>query len=77
MIGTLVAIPVGDRTDEGTGVDPVYQALFARGFRVPIMPWPSARQRLLRISAQRYNDASQYEGLAEAVLALRAEGAGV
>jgi len=74
MIETLVALPVAARSDESSGIDPVYQALFARGFRVPIMPWPTGRDRLLRVSAQRYNDASQYEALADAVLELRANG---
>ncbi|MFO0686207.1 MAG: aminotransferase class V-fold PLP-dependent enzyme [Sandaracinus sp.] len=74
MIGTLVALPLGERTDAGGGRDPLYEALFARGFRVPVFPWPTPRSRVLRVSAQRYNDASQYEALADAILALRAAG---
>ena len=74
MIGTLVAVPLRAREDDGEGVDPLYTALFARRFRVPVMPWPTPRDRILRVSAQRYNDASQYEALADAVLALRSSG---
>ena len=71
MIGTLVAIPLAARTDAGAGRDPLYDALKARRFRVPVMPWPGPRDRILRVSAQRYNDPSQYEALADAVNALR------
>jgi isopenicillin-N epimerase len=70
MIGTLVAVPLAPRTDDGDGVDPLYTELFERRFRVPIMPWPGPRDRVLRVSAQRYNDASQYEALGDAVRAL-------
>jgi isopenicillin-N epimerase len=72
MIATLVALPLAPRTDDGSGRDPLYDALFAQHFRVPVMPWPGPRDRLLRISAQRYNHVSEYEALADAVLALRA-----
>jgi isopenicillin-N epimerase len=71
MIGTLVAVPLRARSDDRDGVDPLYAALFERRFRVPIMPWPGPRDRILRVSAQRYNDASQYEALADAVVELR------
>lgn len=74
MIGTLVAVPLAPRDDRGEGRDPLYDALFARNFRVPVMPWPGPRDRILRVSAQRYNDASQYEALADEVLALRRGG---
>jgi len=70
MIGTLVAIPLPPRTDSGDDVDPLYRALFARRFRVPVMPWPTPRSRIVRVSAQRYNDASQYEALAAALVEL-------
>ncbi len=70
MIGALVAVPLGERPDAGPGRDPLYDALFARGFRVPVFPWPTPRHRVLRVSAQRYNHASEYEALAEAVRGL-------
>lgn len=71
MIGTLVAVPLPPRADAAEGRDPLYEALTARGFRVPVMPWPTPRSRMLRISAQRYNDRSEYEALADAVISLR------
>jgi len=74
MIGTLVALPLAPRSDDGSERDPLYESLFAQGFRVPVMPWPGPRDRILRISAQRYNHPSEYEALADAVLALRASG---
>ncbi len=71
MIATLVALPLGPAAGGGADRDRLYEALFARNFRVPVMPWPGPHDRVLRISAQRYNDASQYEALADAVIALR------
>jgi len=37
---------------------------------VPVIPWPDARGRLVRISAQFYNTLPQYEYLAKALLEL-------
>lgn len=37
--------------------------------QVPIVPWPAWPGRLVRISAQRYNDVGEYEYLAEALAA--------
>jgi isopenicillin-N epimerase len=68
MIGSLASIPIPPRTDEGTGRDPLYLALFEQRIRVPIFPWPGPRDRVLRVSAQRHNDLSQYETLLAAVL---------
>jgi isopenicillin-N epimerase len=39
------------------------------GIEVPIMPWPHPPRRLVRISAQIYNDAQQYVRLADALRA--------
>lgn len=74
MIGTLVAVQLHARTDASADRDPLYTALFEQGFRVPVMPWPGPRERILRISAQRYNHPSQYEALADALIALRSSG---
>jgi isopenicillin-N epimerase len=68
MIGSLAALPLPARTDEAAR-DPLYESLFREGFRVPVFPWPTARHRVLRVSAQRYNDLSQYEQLGDAVRA--------
>jgi len=36
--------------------------------QVPVMPWPAPPRRLVRISAQLYNDPAQYEALGEALV---------
>jgi isopenicillin-N epimerase len=60
MIGSMAALPLppGDR-------NALQDALLERfHIEVPIMPWPG---RLLRISAQVYNEVSDYERLADAL----------
>lgn len=61
MLGSMAAIPLG------TGDAETLQnaLLFDHGIEVPLMPWPS---RLLRISAQLYNEFADYEELAKALL---------
>lgn len=76
MIGSLAAVPLPSVPDSDTppafGEDPLQKRL-AEQFKiqVPIMPWPTLHGRVLRISAQLYNDRSQYEFLAEALTAAR------
>jgi isopenicillin-N epimerase len=76
MIGSLVALPIpegyvpapvdGDR-------DPLHVALFDRfGLELPVFTWAALACRILRVSAQLYNTAADYERLAEALTALRA-----
>ena len=62
MIGALAAVPLPPG-----GPDALQEALFDLGFEVPLMPWPG---RLLRVSAQAYNDRDQYQRLAEALVSL-------
>ena len=51
-------------------VDPLQLSLFERHrVEVPIMHWPSKGRRWVRISAQVYNDRSDYERLAAALVA--------
>jgi isopenicillin-N epimerase len=60
MIGSMAALPLppGDR-------NALQDALLEQfHIEVPIMPWPG---RLLRISAQLYNEVSDYERLADAL----------
>ena len=48
--------------------DPLQGRLFDHwGIEVPIMRWPAAPKRLLRISAQLYNNPEQYARLAQAL----------
>jgi len=76
MIGSLAALPVpagflpapvdGER-------DPLHIALFERyGLELPVFTWAALACRILRISAQLYNSAADYERLADALIALRA-----
>jgi isopenicillin-N epimerase len=76
MIGSLAALPVpagflpapvdGER-------DPLHTALFERyGLELPVFTWAALACRILRISAQLYNSAADYERLAGALIALRA-----
>ena len=79
MIGSLASVKLPDGASA-----PVTSALYAEPLQlalvdrhhieVPIPPWPAPPHRLIRISAQLYNDISQYERLATA---LREELAGV
>jgi isopenicillin-N epimerase len=73
MIGTLVSLPLPDSgaPELPGGLDPLQEELLGR-FRieVPIFSWPARPRRLLRISAQLYNDEEQYGRLAEALIEL-------
>ena len=72
MIGTLATVPLppgppGVRPD-AFAVDPLQQALFERHrIEVPVFTWPAAPARLIRISAQAYNELAEVEALAEAL----------
>lgn len=79
MIGSLVAVPIPDRlkSPEETGpigpldmlYDPLQRILAARHrIEVPIIHWPQAPHRLVRISAQIYNTKEQYDTLAKAIV---------
>lgn len=72
MLGSLasVALPPGDGAPLTTPLysDPLQDALLLRhGVEVPIPPWPAPPRRLLRISAQIYNEIGDYEALARAL----------
>lgn len=76
MIGALASIPLPDGTISDAPVSPLYSDPLQDELReqfaieVPVIPWPSPPQRLLRISAQSYNAIGQYEYLAQAVRSL-------
>jgi isopenicillin-N epimerase len=79
MIGSLAAVPLPPgpaSTAPPLSVDPIMAALYER-HRIETMAsvWPAAPSRILRVSAQIYNEESQYVRLAEALMAILAEAA--
>jgi len=75
MLGTLVSLPLpagkASARPDAFAIDPLQRALFdAHRIEVPVFPFPAPPARLVRISAQVYNEAQEYEALAAA---LRAE----
>ena len=73
---TMSPSPAGAHVgqDETYALDPLHDALFDEDrIEVPVYPWPhtpgdrAPRRRLLRVSAQIYNDESDYERLAAAL----------
>lgn len=74
MLGSMAALPLPDGgvTPQTSPLyqDPLQDLLFERDrIEVPVVPWPAAPRRLLRISAQLYNARDDYERLAAAVRA--------
>jgi isopenicillin-N epimerase len=72
MIGALASLPLpdGDRAPAPSPLymDPLQDALLERhGVEVPVIPWPAPPRRLLRISAQIYNEPGDYQRLARAL----------
>ena len=71
MLGNLAALPLPPGEHAPASIfnfDPLQQALFDRHrIEVPVPLWPAAPRRLIRISAQVYNDAADYEALARAL----------
>jgi isopenicillin-N epimerase len=71
MIGSIasVRLPDGPTTEVfWRHPDPLQQRLFdGWGIEVPIMSWPAAPHRLVRVSAQLYNTRDHYIRLAEAL----------
>ncbi|HVT04735.1 MAG TPA: aminotransferase class V-fold PLP-dependent enzyme [Thermoanaerobaculia bacterium] len=76
MIGSMAAMILPDgraATAPSLYGDPLQDDLLSEfNIEVPIVPWPGPPHRLLRISAQLYNDVSDYEKLAEALKELLA-----
>lgn len=73
-IGSLASIPIPDSTESQPPTSPLYadplqdRLRLEHHIEVPVIPWPAAPQRLLRISAQLYNSLPQYAQLAEALI---------
>jgi isopenicillin-N epimerase len=76
LIGCLASIPLADAQQLVVPTSPLYadplqDDLRERfGIEVPVIPWPEAPKRVLRISAQLYNSLPQYERLAHALVEL-------
>ncbi len=73
MIGAMASIPLTNGTQPETELIPYLQNALWEKFQieVPIIFWPSAPKRLIRISAQVYNHLTQYEKLAIALQELK------
>ncbi len=72
MLGSMAALPISDGSREpptsSLYADPQQIQLFKQfGVEVPIVPWPGPPKRLIRISAQIYNELSHYHRLAVGV----------
>jgi isopenicillin-N epimerase len=60
MIGSMACIPIPDGS-----ADELHDQLFDRHqIELQVMPWPKSPQRVIRISAQIYNNFEQYQQLA-------------
>jgi isopenicillin-N epimerase len=74
LVGSMAALALPDgktiRATSPLEPDPLQNALFDQGIEVPIIPWPARPHRLVRISAQLYNQPEDYRRLAEALVAL-------
>ena len=75
MVGSTASMVLPNGTlAPGRFIDPLQdRLLFDHGIEVPVIPWPAAPQRLLRISAQLYNSLEDYARLATALRPLLAD----
>jgi isopenicillin-N epimerase len=69
MLGSLatVLLPDAPQPDAFAGSpfpEPLYSELVKRRFQVFTLHWPERPRRVLRITAQIYNEPAQYERLA-------------
>jgi len=72
MIGAIASLPLPPGTaappKSPLYTDPLQDTLLERyKIEVPVIPWPAAPQRLIRVSAQVYNSLDQYQRLADAL----------
>ena len=74
MLGSMAALPLPDgKADVAPSLygDPLQDALLNEfSIEVPIVPWPHPPRRLVRISAQLYNEESEYVKLGQALVEL-------
>ena len=69
MLGSLASVVLPDTRGPDpfpTAIfaEPLYSDLLARGFQTLAIPWPARPRRLLRVTAQIYNELAQFERLA-------------
>jgi isopenicillin-N epimerase len=71
MLASMAALPLPDGTATTAPAlygDPLQDALLEKDhIEVPVVPWPHPPKRLIRISAQLYNEEADYERLARAL----------
>jgi isopenicillin-N epimerase len=72
MIGSIAALPLPDAEiplpPSAFHLNPLQETLVRKHrIEVPIIPWPAPPRRLVRVSAQVYNDIEQYERLGRAL----------
>jgi isopenicillin-N epimerase len=72
MLGSLAAVPLPERRDgvdlPPMSLDPISKELFERHrIEALVSVWPRSPSRVLRVSAQLYNDESQFRTLARAL----------
>ncbi len=71
FLGSMAAVPLPDSDRRGASplfIDPLQDTLLNRyNIEVPVVPWPGFPKRLIRISAQLYNNADQWRLLAKAL----------
>jgi isopenicillin-N epimerase len=72
MLGSLAAVPLPDRGDgvelPPMSLDPLSKRLFENHrIETLVSVWPRSPKRVLRVSAQLYNDEAQFRTLARAV----------
>jgi isopenicillin-N epimerase len=84
MLGSMAAVPLpgggrasaigSDSARVFAFMDPLQEALVTRfSIEVPIFGWPAPPSRVLRVSAQAYNEASEYDRLAAAIVTVLRE----
>ncbi len=77
MLGSMASVPLPESfflppSPHEPEMDPLQWALLrAHKIEVPIIPWPDGAHRLVRVSAQLYNRAEEYDLLASALRAMR------
>ena len=75
MIGSMAAIEMPDSTESNPTASPLYSDPYQDKLwekyqvEVPIVPWPAPPKRLIRISAQLYNQSQDYVRLLQAIRA--------